>query len=524
MSSREDVPRVKASHYPLLALGVWLLAAFLFFFRIGHHSYWMDELQTAERIAHRTQAQIWAAEEDPQSEQHYSVGFLVTYYSVAKAWASVFGHSEGAVRSLSAVSALVALAMILALGPERWRLGRRASLVAGGIFALSPMMLWYAQEARYYAFVQPFALAAAWFYWEFWRTRRLSWLAAWAGCSVVSLTIHPFMIFGVVALSLVGLAVCIRARRVELSWAAVHLVVALVFLFLMQALSEVHRRHSANENVDKVTSVKIVWQTLSNYLCGVYEHPPALLTLSLVLAALAALALHLIATWKRDVPTLERAESGAPFWIAAALGGFLLMAAVSTVRPIMVEGKKYEFIFFAPFCVWLGCALSARFIPRAGVLLFLAIMGIGAWITDRAYYFQPQKQNWRVAGAAVERLAQPGDAWIHQGTWRAFAAEYYAPGVSGRVKDVLWKPPDLERGLPTPTEVMAARRVWLVATGGIAELYGKRLESEGLTRSGVLRLESGTYFRSELWLFERASTEPAPPKTGKEKRPSSLGR
>ncbi len=495
---------MKASIYPGVATGVWLLAAFLFFFRIGHHSYWMDELQTAEMIGHCTQSQIWNPSTGSDSEQFLTFGFLVPYYSAAKAWSGVFGTSEAAVRSLSAAGALIALAMILWLGPERWGLGRRASLLSGILFALSPMMLWYAQEARYYGLLQPFALALAWFYLGFWQTRSLRWLVAWSVCSVVSLTIHPFMIFVIVALSIHGVCTClVRRLRIRLSWVAAHAVVAAVFLAMLWPLWEAHKRIKAHEDYSKVTDELIPWKVMSNFLCGVYEHPFALLALLLLVSATALLVLHTREAWKQMTGGgSEKAPGGDPMlWIAAALGGCLLMAVVSIYRPIMVEGKKYEIIFFAPWCVCMGSALASWRTPRPGVALFVGLLAINTFFTDQLYYFEPQKQNWRLAGYLVRQEGMEGDVWIHQGTWRAFVSEYYAAGGSVRVNDVLWKPPDLERGVPD--KVKGARRVWMVKTGGIAEAYEAKLQEAGFKRVQTWVLPSGTAFTTQLWLFDR---------------------
>src|SRR3989338_1125008 len=124
--------RLKFFTYVILAMGIWVLGTWLFFFEIGHHSLWSDELITAQMVTQKSQSEIWKSFDD-----------LAPYYSLVKSWSSFFGTSEAGLRSFSAFSAVFAVTMILVLGPLEWGLGYRGSLASSLIFILSPMMLYY---------------------------------------------------------------------------------------------------------------------------------------------------------------------------------------------------------------------------------------------------------------------------------------------------------------------------------------------------------------------------------------------
>ena len=532
---------MKLSKYTIASISLLLGAFFLFFFRIGYHSFWGDELQSAEMVAHLTQTEIWNPSNPNRTEQHSEHGFLAPYYSAAKIWCSVFGSSEAGLRSLSAACSVLALAMILAMGPSLWGLGHRASLVAGMLFALSPMMLWYAQEARYYAFLQPLALLSCWLYLKFWRSGRSGWLAGWCAIAILSIMSHPFMIFVIVAQSCYGLWLWRKDHFRHGSCVVIgHGIVAAGFLIMLKPLIISNQKVVANESYSKVTDELMPWKALSNFLCGVYEHPHAFLALLLVVTATAALVLHVREVLGRishqsfaasgdaayNPPDVGRVpahgETGpavvgakkngdAMLWIVASLGACVLMIMVSIYRPIMVEGKKYVMVFFAPFCVCLGSALTrlrhegakARpSLPRLLPALFLCVMTLNSVMTDWKYFTEPQKQNWRLAGQIIRQHSRAGDVWLHQGMWRAFASEYYGGGTSRVAKDVVWNPPELKD--PLPSALQNAKRVWLVKTGGIADAYGARLEEAGFRRTGEQALPSGTHFMTHLWLYEKA--------------------
>jgi 4-amino-4-deoxy-L-arabinose transferase-like glycosyltransferase len=72
------------------------------------------------------------------------------YALLLRAWASFAGTSEAAVRSLSAVFGVAAVAVMAPLGASLWR-DARAGLLGALLLAASPYHVYYSQEARSYA-------------------------------------------------------------------------------------------------------------------------------------------------------------------------------------------------------------------------------------------------------------------------------------------------------------------------------------------------------------------------------------
>ncbi len=122
----------------LLAL-ILLLAAGLRFYCLNCQSLWSDEGNSAAlvqagfaEIARRTAFDIHPP----------------LYYWLLKMWVMLFGSSEAALRSLSALLGVGVVALT-------WDIGRRLlspglGLVAAFVTALSPLLVYYSQEARMY--------------------------------------------------------------------------------------------------------------------------------------------------------------------------------------------------------------------------------------------------------------------------------------------------------------------------------------------------------------------------------------
>jgi 4-amino-4-deoxy-L-arabinose transferase-like glycosyltransferase len=125
------------------------------------------------------------------------------YYLLAFAWTKLFGTSEVAIRSLSA---LIGTATVpLAFATARRLVEERAALVAAGLVAVNPILVWYSQEARAYALlvlltvVSLGAFAVACRRPSVMPTRaqasRRGALVLWALTSALALTTHYFAIF-----------------------------------------------------------------------------------------------------------------------------------------------------------------------------------------------------------------------------------------------------------------------------------------------------------------------------------------
>jgi 4-amino-4-deoxy-L-arabinose transferase-like glycosyltransferase len=138
--------RLPALHFTLLV--ILLLAASLRFYRLDAQSFWNDEGNSA-RLSERT---IDLIVEGTASDIHPPGYYLLLHY-----WRAIFGHSEFALRALSAVAGLALVLFTYLLG--RRLFDQATGLMAAFLGAVSPFAIYYSQEARMYALLG--ALAAA---------------------------------------------------------------------------------------------------------------------------------------------------------------------------------------------------------------------------------------------------------------------------------------------------------------------------------------------------------------------------
>jgi mannosyltransferase len=150
-----------AGIWPLM-LGILLVAFVLRVYRLEAQSIWWDEGHSIQ-MASAPLAQIPTL---PGMDVH-PPGYFVLLHQ----WMAIAGRSEFALRYLSVAFSLLTVALLMRFGGALVALAgtsprARTSLAVGGLAALSPLYVAYAQEVRMYAVVTLFALASIYFQWR----------------------------------------------------------------------------------------------------------------------------------------------------------------------------------------------------------------------------------------------------------------------------------------------------------------------------------------------------------------------
>lgn len=183
--------RIAASPHLLGLAGIVLLGAVLRFATIDLQSYRYDEAVTVGRVLHASLFSTLSTV--PNSESTPPLYYLVAWF-----WSQPFGTGEAWMRSLSALAGTASIAVVY-LGARALPLPRRAGLIAAAVVAVSPVLIWFSQDARAYALV--FLLTALSFL--FFARARLSGarsdLALWALFSALAIATHYFAGFVVAA-------------------------------------------------------------------------------------------------------------------------------------------------------------------------------------------------------------------------------------------------------------------------------------------------------------------------------------
>ena len=268
------------------------------------------------------------------------------YYVLAWVWTRILGDGEVALRSLSAIfgTATIAVAYVLARELVTVRVARVVALLT----AVSPLLIWYSQEARAYALLA--LLSALSLLWFVRALQRPEAARPWALFSCLALLTHYFAFF-IVAVEAIWL---IRRHRRRI--AAPVAVVALTAAAL--APLALHQRSAGGtEWISDVSLFGRLKGSANAFLIGA---SPGLELAGAVLLVVAVAGLALAARAAPD----ERRGALVALTVAAGTLALPLVLAIGGVD--LVNGRNL-IVAWLPIAIVVGTGFGSRRAGRAGV-------------------------------------------------------------------------------------------------------------------------------------------------------------
>ncbi len=325
------------------------------------------------------------------------------YYVAAWLWSRPFGTGEVGLRSLSALAGTTSIAVVY-LGAVALPLPRRAGLIAAAIVAVSPVAIWFSQDARAYALA--FLLTGLSFLF-FARARRSGSgrdLAWWAGFSALAIATHYFAGFVVLPEAVLLLATGDR-RRVGIAIAAVLAAAALLLPIALRQAENAHASWIAEQPLSQRlerAGAKLVGDDNGNEH-GVRSPGPIPLGVPAALA-LAALALLL---WRGE----GEERRGARIAGAVGLAGVGVPLLLGAFGADYLDGRNLLPVF-VPLVVVLGVGFGVRRAGWAGLGLATAFCLCSlAFAIEIDRLPRLQREDLRNAAAQVGPL-RPGKAVV----------------------------------------------------------------------------------------------------------------
>ena len=408
----------------LPVLGLALLAGIVRVPTLAEQSFWLDEGYTERLVRMSFGGMLHAI---PISESTPPL-----YYAVAWCWTRLFGYSEFALRSLSALAGILTVLFVFALTVRL--AGRKAGLLAGILVASSPLLIWYSQEARAYALATCLSTLSLLCFVGFRDTRARGWLTGWTISAALGLATHYFVAF-VVGPELAWLLWRCRQDRRVLAAGAVVLATAVALAPL--ALAQRGTGHADYISQGSLTTRLL--QIPKQFLTG-YATPSQ--TISSVLAALLV-AFALLRVLRRY---RERVAKRAMIPLAVGVAGVLLPVLLALVGVDFLNPRNV-LPALPPLLVVVAigfATLASRraTVAAAGALGLVFVVVVALVDTNPRY----QRDNWRGDSHPAGCRGDPGTGL---GRWNRDAASSPGPargagGISpyaGHLRQHLYRGP-----------------------------------------------------------------------------------
>ncbi len=458
----ETLPRPKRTQRDtaLIALTVVMilcLAAGLRFYHLGAQSLWADEGNSATMAA-RSLSEIAT----------HAAGDIhpPLYYWLLHLWTQFAGTSEAGLRSFSATLGVLLVLVTIGIG---MRLGGAvAGLVAGLLAAVSPLQVYYSQEARMYILLALEAAGAVYGFWwlvlqedrllpersdgELRLSPRLAPMVLIALAWVSGLYTHyafPVMI-AIHSAAYLAWVIATRRRgepgRRLLRWTLL-LVIALVFVlpWLGVAIRQITTWPTGGQPVDSWKALQTAFTVLSLGPTGLLSSGQWWLWVLPALALLGLLpwpGMYRRPAWLNWL--LPVAWLAAPLGMMLALGlfrdaylKFLLIASSASIL-LMVRGALGPSLALA--CLGRGSPAAGGRSPIlrtggalgaiVGVAATVAILVLSSLTLDR-YYSDPKaaRDDYRGITQFIAATSHPSDAILLVAPGQVEVFDYYYAGV-----------------------------------------------------------------------------------------------
>lgn len=419
------------------------------------------------------------------------------YFSLLHYWMRIFGDSDAAVRMLSALASVAATGFLYRLG--RLLYGPRTAWMVSFVAAISLLQIYYAQEARSYAWLMLFTVLStdALIRWRIeTRTRHALLYAFW---TVALLYTHYFAFFFVVSQAIYILFVALgrsTPRRMWIGWALAVATAGALFVPWTGTL------------LDQVDSVResfwIAKPTASAWLraplsflswWGPWSRASPIPYADIGLAFLGVAGI-LAGLWflvgTRTVREADAATNGIPGWESTLLLALWLVVPIGSglgMSLFDIEIFSYRnATVSACALLLLGAAACAHLASPLARSLWLAALVAPSVAQMPAYYNEPHKDQWCEAAGFVESRYQPAaDAFVFDAPFIRY------PFLSCSTLEDIDSVPVLAPRTPD------YRRLWLVR--GYAGPHSN--SSERVTAWGYIPVERWQGVNVDVYLFHR---------------------
>jgi uncharacterized membrane protein len=396
--------------------GILALAAALRIVQLGHDSLWVDEAFSA-RIADSAWGSLFdqATSADPNPP---------LYYALLHVWIGLFGDSEAALRSLSAVVGVLLVLVVYLVGRRLG--GSGVGLTAALLAAVSEFFVHYSQEARVYSLLALLAALSYYFFIRLLDGARTGAVVGYVLATTALVYAHTYGLF--VLAAQIGFALlALLWRRDWIPWserrafalvlaAPIVLAVPWFVVFAGHVSAEVQDSDEAKLSWLSAPTLHDIPGVFSGYAGSRW----GLLVLFAALLAAGFFAWRRSGTFAAGVQrTLDNRD------VTLLLLWLVVPIAVPFVLSLVVT-PIYQFKYTIPAAVafYLLAALALDTLGPRVSLAATAVVAL-AFLAATLRFYGNDTEQWRQTAAYVSQRAQPGDVVVFDSSVGKPAFDYY---------------------------------------------------------------------------------------------------
>lgn len=174
------------ARYSILLWIAALLGAIFRLYKLGSHNLWFDELGTI----FYTKLSIFKL---GSSFSHH------LYYVILKCWVFLFGKSELSLRFPSMFFSVLSILLIYHLG--RLTFNKKVGIISAFILAISPIHVWFSQEARGYSLSVLLTMLVVYFFYIILKSQKRSYITGFIIVSILAFNNNYLSLYSIITAS-----------------------------------------------------------------------------------------------------------------------------------------------------------------------------------------------------------------------------------------------------------------------------------------------------------------------------------
>ncbi len=409
---------------------------------LGRNSFWLDEANSL-RVTLLGQQALWAG----QSEGYHPPLF----YWVLEQWVQ-FGRSEFHLRLIAVIPATLSIPVLYLLAKE-W-FDKYVAMTAAALMAVSPLLVWFSQEARPYALLSFFGLLIMLAVTKLFRQPKFLWWLLFVVMMTAALYLHYFAILLIpfqLGLFLVFLATKRTTWKPAIYWLVGLFFVTVAWWPWLQ--TPPFTRFLGFATTDRNYFVHLINRYLdfSSNLSIVLGIVLGITLLFGLFTWLIFFKLNLFSTIQNFFQNLREQT-----WAQLAVGFLYVLILVISVYPRGYSIKR-QLILFWPFLL-LGFAYFGPWKKqnRTWLATILTLSFIASVINIAVI----PKPDWRAANAYITQHQQAGDIVLLEPSYMTIPFDYYNGGHTNQKGKAFGVEPDAMQTILDENE-----RIWLIIHG-----------------------------------------------------------
>ena len=375
---------------------LWLLlilaiSSGLRLYRLERQSLWFDEAYSVF-MARNDPATLWkqqAADSSP-----------TFYYSLLHYWIQLFGSSEFSVRLLSALFGILLIPLLFVAGRELFN--RSVGLCAAIIAGISPIHIYYSQEARMYTLLSFMSLVSfLMLHLSLGKNRKRHWIG-YVLSTTLCLYTHNFGVMLVLAQGIYCAVALYEKKDTAVSFRCFISAAGVLIAYVPRMLVLFGQMGGQmNQWIDPISTGELM-STLTHFALQSWRLPLThAMSLLIAVASPVCGVLLLLGMGYRNSPW-QRA-----FLVSYLIVPLAIAALISLRMPVFVAGR-YDMLVFPAFCLCIAAGLYKVKWPllRYGLYIFI---GVATSLVLSRYYVHYEKSNDKVVAAYIQKSAADGD-------------------------------------------------------------------------------------------------------------------